>query len=84
MPVLVGLPSIGTIKGLPTKRLKGALETTLDISEQEGMGPLPVHALSVPGTKTSLQGVRALAPAAPAQGKENRFLRHAELRNGLA
>lgn len=57
MPVLVGLPPIKTSKGLPTKRLKGALETTLEISEGEGMGPLYVDVLSLPGTKMSCKGV---------------------------
>ena len=33
--VLVGLPPIGTVKILLAKRLKGALETTLEISEGE-------------------------------------------------
>lgn len=38
MPGLVGLHPIGTVKGLPTKTWKGALEATLDISEWEGVG----------------------------------------------
>ena len=56
MPVVVGLSPIETSKGLPTKRLKGALETTLEISEGKGMGPLHVDVLSVPNTKMSRKG----------------------------
>lgn len=56
-PLLVGLSPIETSKGLPTRMLKGALETTLEISEGEEMGPLYMGVLSVPGTKRSCKGV---------------------------
>lgn len=45
---------------MPTKRLKGALEVTLEISDGEGMGPLYINVLSVPGTKMSCKGVVGL------------------------
>lgn len=59
MPVLVGLRPIGTVRGLPTKRLKRALEATLEISEGEGVGPyLCVCCLSghkdVPGVEAAV------------------------------
>lgn len=61
--MLVGLSPIKTPKALPTKRLKGALETALEISEGEGMGPLHVDVLSVPGRKMSCKGVSRTSAA---------------------
>ena len=64
---------VGTSKGAPTKKVKGALETTLEVSEGEGVGSLYVAVPSVPGTEMSCEGVSgaeaamcALVPAATA------------------
>lgn len=59
--MLAGLPPIGTTKVLPTKILKGALETTLKISEEEGIIFLFIDVLSVPGSEMS--GVRGAGAA---------------------
>lgn len=54
--MLAGLPPIETTKVLPTKILKGALETTLKISEEEGIIFLFIDVLSVPGSEMSRKG----------------------------
>lgn len=72
--MLVGLPPIGTTKGLPTKRLKGVLEATVEISEREGTGYPFVDVLSVPGTRCMCSASR----------EESHFLIHAKVWNGLA
>lgn len=83
MPVLVGLPSIGTITGLPAKRLKGALGTRLDTSEQEGMGPYLCECSLYQAHGCPPRGcmpwLRLRCP-----GKENLFPVHAGLQNGPA
>lgn len=83
---MVRLPHFRTTKDLPTKRLKGALETTLKISKGERMGSLSVYVLSEPGTKVSCRGVsRAEAGVCVLfWGKESHFLIHTKVQIGVA
>lgn len=63
MPVRVGLSSIGTSNGAPTKMLKIALEIILEISEGEGVGPPYVHVPSLTGTEMSCEGMHGAEAA---------------------
>lgn len=79
---------VGTSKGAPTKKVQGALETPLDVSEEEGVGSLYVDVPSVPGTEISCEGVSGAEAAtcalAPCQQWGSHFLIHAKVQNGLA